>query len=617
MFSDHSTMMAIIEATGWSLIHFIWQGLLVAAVYGVGRRVLHGRHPVSRYYLGLVCMVLLVALPIVTAISTYAPPGPQQETPVASETNAIAAAALSATENVDVSGAVRRALPWLVAAWAAGVLLLASRVLINWRRMKRLIRVGTRPLSERWQQRVDALIDVFQIRSAVRVVESTLVEVPTVLGWLKPVILLPTSSFVGLTPQQLELVIAHELGHIRRLDYIVNLFQVAAETILFYHPAVAWISRSIREEREKCCDDLVISRCGQPMEYAKALTNLESIRSGHYSPALAATDGKLFERIERIVCNHKAEPREALIGNGLVLMTLAAIVVLGGRLGDPLATLDAQRARLADALVAELLTQTLPSQSEALLAPLESARARFLPPAEPVVEDEPPVARTESRPAAAQSAASQRLSDPVPTTVDTEPQGTSSTNVPLDPVDSPMVSADGAAAQADVGERPIVLRDSADTLPASPQPYVAAPEAGDAVPVQQSTLDTDAAEPDAGILRQVAPSYPVQARIAGQTGHVELSFRVDSNGRPIDIEIEEAHPRRVFERSAISAIKKWRFDTLISGTSRKTQRFDFNLANFGAGEGAAPPQQCQPITGTRICRTNSPTVYKALEAEPG
>lgn len=609
MFSDESTMMAVIEATGWSLIHFIWQGLLVAAVYAIGRRMLHDRHPICRYYLGLVCMVMLAVLPVITAISTYTPHTVEASAPSVSASNAIAAVAVSATESVDISAAVREGLPWLVAAWAAGVLLLASRVFINWRRMKRLLRVGTRPLSDRWQQRVEYLVELFQIRSAVKVVESTLVEVPTVLGWLKPVILLPTSSFVGLTPQQLELVIAHELGHIRRLDYIVNLFQVAVETVLFYHPAVGWISRSIREEREKCCDDLVISRCGQPMEYAKALANLESIRSGHYSPALAATDGVLFERIERIVCNHKAEPREALIGNGLVLLTLAAIVVLGGRLGDPLAALEAQRSRIADALVAELLTETLPSQSEALLAPLESARASFLP--EPVAIEQQSAVADETV-----AITSPTLQTPAASNVPVDSR--ESTTIETQTAPPPEPEFMGAEeASVPVGEpvalMSIVVDNDATRLP-PPQPFVTdtpAPALSSSLPAAQEP------EPDLGILRQVDPSYPVQARIAGQTGYVELSFRVDSSGRPVDIEIEDSHPRRVFERAAISAIKKWRFDTFISGTNRKSQRFDFNLGNFGSVDGAAPPQQCQPITGTRICRTSSPTVYKSLEAEPG
>ena len=102
---------------------------------------------------------------------------------------------------------------------------------------------------------------------------------PTVIGWLKPVVLLPASALAALTPQQLEAILAHELAHIRRHDYLVNLLQTLVETLLFYHPAVWWLSRRIRIERENCCDDLAVSLCGDPVAYAAALADLEALRS--------------------------------------------------------------------------------------------------------------------------------------------------------------------------------------------------------------------------------------------------------------------------------------------------------------------------------------------------
>ena len=105
----------------------------------------------------------------------------------------------------------------------------------------------------------------------VRLLKSALVEVPTVIGWFRPVILLPAATLTGLTPGQLEAILAHELAHVRRLDYVVNAFQCLVETLMFYHPVAWWISRCIREERENCCDDLVIKVCGDRLAYARAL----------------------------------------------------------------------------------------------------------------------------------------------------------------------------------------------------------------------------------------------------------------------------------------------------------------------------------------------------------
>ena len=104
------------------------------------------------------------------------------------------------------------------------------------------------------------------------------VDVPTVIGWLKPVVLLPASALAGLSPNQVEAILAHELAHIRRHDYLVNLLQTLVETLLFYHPAVWWLSRRIRAERENCCDDLAVSLCGDPVAYAAALAELEDLR---------------------------------------------------------------------------------------------------------------------------------------------------------------------------------------------------------------------------------------------------------------------------------------------------------------------------------------------------
>ena len=124
---------------------------------------------------------------------------------------------------------------------------------------------------------------------------------PTVIGWLKPVVLLPASALAGLAPNQIEAILAHELAHIRRHDYLVNLCRRVVETLLFYHPAVWWLSRRIRAERENCCDDLAVSLCGDPVAYAAALAELEGLRSTTGDLVLAATGGSLLQRVRRLL----------------------------------------------------------------------------------------------------------------------------------------------------------------------------------------------------------------------------------------------------------------------------------------------------------------------------
>ena len=140
-----------------------------------------------------------------------------------------------------------------------------------------------------------------RISKPVRIAQSAIVQVPMLIGWVRPVILIPASVVSGLTIAQLEAVIAHELAHVRRHDYLANIVQTAAEILLFYHPACWWISKQIRAEREHACDDLAVSVCGDRVLYAEALADLETLRSETQVLGLAATDGVLMRRIRRLV----------------------------------------------------------------------------------------------------------------------------------------------------------------------------------------------------------------------------------------------------------------------------------------------------------------------------
>src|SRR5262249_8883638 len=146
-------------------------------------------------------------------------------------------------------------------------------------------------------------------------------------GWLRPVVMLPISAATGLTAEQLESVLAHELAHIRRHDYLVNLLQMAAETLLFYHPAVWWISTRIRHERELCCDDLAVRATGGALSYARALTALEKMRTSRPALALASTDGPLFYRSRRLVTGASEYGPSKLSGVIALALGLACVVL--------------------------------------------------------------------------------------------------------------------------------------------------------------------------------------------------------------------------------------------------------------------------------------------------
>ncbi len=227
-------------------------------------------------------------------------------------------------------------LPLLVAVWLAGVLALSLIHLGGLRRVRQLRRAA-RPAGEVWQAALVRLCRRMGIARPVELLESAALAVPAVAGWLRPVLLLPASTLTGLSPQQVEALIAHELAHVRRGDLMINLLQAAIETLLFYHPAAWWVSRVVREERESCCDDLAVAACGDRLLYARALANLEGLRAaGMPAPAFGTlgadggAGGSLLGRIRRLVAP-QAPPRRAnawLAGLlGLAVCAVAAVAL--------------------------------------------------------------------------------------------------------------------------------------------------------------------------------------------------------------------------------------------------------------------------------------------------
>ena len=161
----------------------------------------------------------------------------------------------------------------------AGVLAFSLRSIGGWLLVRELRRTCDAQIAPALLQTCRRLQQHLGIGRVIRFCTSSSLTVPAVVGWFRPVVLLPLSALSGLSAEQLEAVIAHELAHIKRFDAFVNLFQIGVETLLFYHPAVWWVSRSIRDEREHCCDDVAVAVTGNPLDYAKALTLMEEWRS--------------------------------------------------------------------------------------------------------------------------------------------------------------------------------------------------------------------------------------------------------------------------------------------------------------------------------------------------
>ncbi len=187
---------------------------------------------------------------------------------------------------------------WALPLWIIGVSLFAIRLALAWRHVAQLRRAGETAAGE-IADAAAALAHRMNVVRPVRVLVSTLADAPGVIGWLRPAILMPAAALAGLDPAQLQAILAHELAHIRRHDYLVNTLQTVVETLLFYHPAVWWVSSRMRNERELCCDDLAVRHCGDAIGYARALTRLERLREMP-QPAVAANGGSLLYRVQRL-----------------------------------------------------------------------------------------------------------------------------------------------------------------------------------------------------------------------------------------------------------------------------------------------------------------------------
>ena len=226
-----------------------------------------------------------------------------------------------------VKSRVQPWLPEIVLVWFAGVLVVAMRFLLSWHTVRRLRRVGVSPVGGSVQGVLERTAEKLRLARAVGVLQSALVRTPVVLGWFRPLILLPACVVTGLSPDQLESILAHELAHIRRHDYLVNLLQTLVETLFFYHPAVWWLSRQIRNERENCCDDVAMGIAASRADYGRALLAIEELRAASPSLSLAASGGSLLARIRRIA---GCEPTPRIIGGssilGVILVSLAIAV---------------------------------------------------------------------------------------------------------------------------------------------------------------------------------------------------------------------------------------------------------------------------------------------------
>jgi beta-lactamase regulating signal transducer with metallopeptidase domain len=325
------------------LMHSLWQGILIGLFTAIVLSLMRSSTARSRYVVSCCAMLAVIVAAAVTAAAVW----PDNHVATGNVSPAIdeligraRSSDVGATSSphafsMDVPTLSRwRQQPSIsrnvFVIWLVGVILFSGYHLAGWLRARRLVKQGTSPVPPEWRVRFDKLQKELDLRKLATLLLSSLVRAPCVVGWIKPVILVPASMFTSLSPSEIEMILVHELAHVRRYDVLINLMQSTMETLFFFNPAIWWISRQIRMEREDCCDDTVILRAGSRIRYARALTNLEEATMFRTNIGAAIGGAPLRNRIQRIVGVPRARSYSAMLSlAGMLLPAFFILIVLG------------------------------------------------------------------------------------------------------------------------------------------------------------------------------------------------------------------------------------------------------------------------------------------------
>jgi len=528
-----------VTALAGSLIDAIWQGALIALLYGLVRKSL----PTSthRLWLGYLAMLGFVAAPCMSFLVRLNPSASNADLP-SSVSESLTTLATDGTPGLSWPVGV-------VAVWLFGLSVLAARGTRRWLQL-RLVCSEAEPLDAEWQLRVARLHARFHLSVTVAVRQSANIVTPLLIGWIKPVVLLPMGICSQLPVAQLELILAHEFAHVRRFDAWANAIQLLIETLLFYNPAVQWVGRRLREDREVCCDELVTGTGGEPLTYARALLALAELRSANSRSnlALAASGGQLLGRIEQLL---GVAPNDQRAPGSLWSSLLLA------------------SAPLVAALLLALAAQAMHGKDLVALSPAAPSRSALipsLPSLSLVIDDVRPVFRLGA------------ALDPS-LLVESEASNLGSTR--------------GRTEGARLGRVVEVDRGDEAILSAAP---MNARSLDATKPAETPAKPISAAPTALRVLSLSAPEYPSQFVSRGIEGSAELSFLVSGQGKAVDIRIVSA-TRPAFANAAVAALRNWRFDPAQAGGRRHLQGFDFDFKAMAQGEA-----NCLIRTGSRLCR---------------
>ncbi|MEW6990654.1 M56 family metallopeptidase [Colwelliaceae bacterium 6441] len=623
-----------------TLIHFLWQGCLIALTLKFFLLLTPHNNSRTRYAFSTFAMLACLVMPIITFITIFEPNYidlVEQSTAIFSS---MAQEKLTSNATVTWYQSVFDSLPYVSLFWLSIVLLLTSKLVIELYNVNQLPKKGTLAANKALQQRFEQLILQINLTKKPQLLISLTADIPMAIGWLKPVILIPAAMLTGLTPAQLDMLLLHELAHIRRHDYLVNCLQTLIETFLFFHPAVLWISKQMRNEREYCSDDIAVKVSGNPIAYAHTLADTATLCSKHRhhaipNMAMAASGGDLKQRVVRLIDQHHCSSNDdsgKFLAAVLIIFSVSAVAIkpyLNTSIIDfssghislfktaneitqarPENAVDLSATSMAQLLLKqEKKTQTIQSVATDIITRNESLPAieeKHTPNSNKAVITElakSPLAKTKSITnenvtetlVTSQNNSSESIVNPVETQSPTEallstPEEKSISEQAFERTDSSKKQSnfnnpyanrvasliDEPMLTNEIQESPKTTLTIESDINLKPL-YTVSPPQKDKVTIKAPQKYA------AQILTSPDPKYPVIAKRRGIEMDVTVNFVIDADGLVRDITFEQKNKVNYFRSAIRAAMTKWRFlPAKINGQpieSNMSKIFSFSLRN--------------------------------------
>ena len=604
-----------------TLLHFLWQGLVIAGILKIAFILLENSKALYRYSLATAAMLISLLAPVMTFFWLYAR---LDQSSISANTTV----QFTPLVTLSQSAGVNLTDTWLAQsvnyfsllslAWIFGISLMTVKLMLELYRVNQLPKKHFQPPSDALKSRFEELAEQIGLTKAPQLVISFTAKVPMAIGWIKPVVLLPAHMLTGLSQSQLEMLLLHELAHIRRHDYLVNFLQTLVEILLFFHPAVKWVSKQMRLEREYCSDDIAVDHCQSALAYAHTLADGAQLCHRHHhatipTMAMAASGGDLKQRVSRLVnhqCTSSNNQGKWLAGSMISLSLILGFVIqskaplsfgvhvnevtlFNGKKANNHTRSSDQVARQQSttdfvakqtSIASQLLAKSSAPESADIIAanqqPVIVAKASQDIAHEQIMDtatlDFPVELQHEVRQISEEGSTLTAQSLQVTSDTSSQAQAVHKKLEPVTEQQPVLLTSTNQPAQL-VTEQPIATQEA--PVEAEPVEVANLPNTEQYASLANLELDTpslmnneqtqlsleeeiaklEITQHEAELIKLLEPKYPTIAKRRGIETDIKVNFTIGKDGRIRDIEFERNGKANYFRGSITSAMRKWRF----------------------------------------------------------